>query len=46
MGSQTEPMLFLLLGWGESIKHRSRENPDSRMTALPSAALPFRKVLY
>jgi hypothetical protein len=25
MGSQTEPMLFLLLGWGESIKNRPFE---------------------
>lgn len=25
MGSQTEPMLFLLLGWGESIKNRGAE---------------------
>jgi hypothetical protein len=25
MGAQTEPMLFLLLGWGESIKNRPFE---------------------
>ena len=25
MGVQTEPMLFLLLGWGESIKNRPNE---------------------
>lgn len=31
MGAQTEPMLFLLLGWGESIKNRHE-------THLPSVA--------
>jgi hypothetical protein len=47
MGSQTEPMLFLLLGWGESIKHRRPEKQDVFQTpSLPSAALPFRKILY
>jgi hypothetical protein len=47
MGSQTEPMLFLLLGWGESIKNRIRE--ERRATANASAAAPqptFRKILY
>ena len=40
MGAQTEPMLFLLLGWGESIKNRHKVSV-SRQTALP-----FRRVLY
>jgi len=48
MGAQTEPMLFLLLGWGESIKNRGHENfarptPDGTPTATTS---PFRKVIY
>lgn len=32
MGVQTEPMLFLLLGWGESIKNRNEkyENNNSK----------------
>jgi len=49
MGSQTEPMLFLLLGWGESIKNR----PDTGITTRPEAELkksganpPFRRILY
>jgi hypothetical protein len=43
MGSQTEPMLFLLLGWGESIKNRRDEaqSPD----VAPAAAPPFRRVM-
>lgn len=52
MGAQTEPMLFLLLGWGESIKNRP---PDTEGPAGPgeaasayavTAAAPFRRVLY
>lgn len=47
MGSQTEPMLFLLLGWGESIKNRVREERRTTTGAAPAApAPPFRKVLY
>ena len=49
MGAHTEPMLFLLLGWGESIKNR----PDTGITTGPEAALkksganpPFRRILY
>lgn len=49
MGSQTEPMLFLLLGWGESIKNR----PDTGITTRPETELkksganpPFRRILY
>jgi hypothetical protein len=48
MGAQTEPMLFLLLGWGESIKNRKEVvtlKPGS--TAAPvGRASPFRRVLY
>jgi hypothetical protein len=29
MGAQTEPMLFLLLGWGESIKNRPFETTEN-----------------
>lgn len=47
MGSQTEPMLFLLLGWGESIKNRYQD-AYGNVTAVTRAtpALPFRKVHY
>lgn len=48
MGSQTEPMLFLLLGWGESIKNR-REKPEpaSGQPAAPEPDKPpFRRVMY
>jgi hypothetical protein len=44
MGSQTEPMLFLLLGWGESIKRRGA-------AALPASSIAeeappaFRRVI-
>lgn len=46
MGAQTEPMLFLLLGWGESVKHRSaaaglQENGASTPVKAPA----FRRVL-
>jgi hypothetical protein len=48
MGSQTEPMIFLLLGWGESIKRR-REIPTSGngqlVIPIPDKA-PFRRVMY
>ena len=44
MGSQTEPMLFLLLGWGESIKRRSAEPLQGDMP--PTRAAPaFRRVM-
>lgn len=47
MGSQTEPMLFLLLGWGEAIKNRKPE--DKRMPGEPVATVTtrpaFRRVL-
>ena len=44
MGSQTEPMLFLLQGWGESIKRRSTEPVQG--DAPPAPATPaFRRVM-
>ena len=47
MGSQTEPMLFLLLGWGESIKHRGHQpdtdTADSAGKTVPKS--PFRRVM-
>ena len=48
MGSQTEPMLFLLLGWGESIKNRKeRFTPaNGTATAAPAVKPAFRRVLY
>jgi len=48
MGAQTEPMLFLLLGWGESIKRR-KESPGSVGTAQSVAVQSrplFRRVIY
>ncbi|MCB1997278.1 MAG: hypothetical protein H6933_07635 [Burkholderiaceae bacterium] len=44
MGSQTEPMLFLLLGWGESIKRRAALGSETASGPTP-AARPFRRVL-
>ncbi|MDG4560528.1 MAG: hypothetical protein P9E88_04465 [Candidatus Competibacter sp.] len=48
MGAQTEPMIFLLLGWGESIKNRREVlEPSTGTVSGPSApALPFRRVIY
>jgi hypothetical protein len=48
MGAQTEPMLFLLLGWGESIKNRKpgADLLTGEATAPTLAAAPFRRVLY
>ena len=46
MGAQTEPMLFLLLGWGESVKHRSAVSGTQENDASPPARSPaFRRVL-
>jgi hypothetical protein len=48
MGAQTEPLLFLLLGWGESIKNRRGETqavPGSASAAIPASTGPFRRVL-
>jgi hypothetical protein len=47
MGAQTEPMLFLLLGWGEAIKARkSEDNLMPGAQTVPTAPTPtFRRVL-
>lgn len=45
MGAQTEPMLFLLLGWGESIKNRRAPGDTASMAAEPVATPPFRRVM-
>jgi hypothetical protein len=47
MGAQTEPLLFLLLGWGESIKRRSAEDRPT-FAGEPTrqrSSHPFRRVL-
>ncbi len=44
MGSQTEPMLFLLFGWGESIKRRSATTVQGGVPP-PATAAPFRRVM-
>jgi hypothetical protein len=48
MGAQTEPMLFLLLGWGESIKNRKpgADLMEGETAAAAPIPLPFRRVLY
>jgi hypothetical protein len=47
MGSQTEPMLFLLLGWGESIKNRPFEVTENatQLTNKPLEKKTFRNVM-
>jgi len=48
MGAQTEPMIFLLLGWGESIKNR-REKVALTAETQETASQPrsgFRRVIY
>lgn len=48
MGNKTEPMLFLLLGWGENLKHRwaARRAAAPAERERPARAAPFRNVLY
>lgn len=47
MGAQTEPMLFLLLGWGESIKNRPPGETSATGSGAPPPAKPaFRRLLY
>lgn len=50
MGAQTEPMIFLLLGWGESIKQRREALPPVAGAPppgdAPAAPRGFRRVLY
>lgn len=46
MGAQTEPMLFLLLGWGESVKNRPDQDAAAPAShGSPEHAHPFKKVL-
>jgi hypothetical protein len=47
MGSQTEPMLFLLLGWGESVRNRGDRAPSTEASARAATgeAAPFRRVM-
>jgi hypothetical protein len=48
MGSQTEPMIFLLLGWGESIKRRREQisaGNGPQVTPAPDTR-PFRRIMY
>ena len=46
MGAQTEPLIFLLLGWGEGFKNRREKfQPDSPGAAVQAPPGPFRKVL-
>ncbi|MDH5245835.1 MAG: hypothetical protein OEW98_05245, partial [Betaproteobacteria bacterium] len=47
MGAQTEPMLFLLLGWGQSVKNRREQAPppDASATSALTEAPPFRRVM-
>ena len=48
MGAQTEPMLFLLLGWGESIKNRSHMSDEATSTGVQVSppGRPFRRIMY
>jgi len=48
MGAQTEPLLFLLLGWGESIKARGHEavSGPGGPAPPPTPPHPFRRVLF
>ncbi|MEY4749812.1 MAG: hypothetical protein RIQ60_2026 [Pseudomonadota bacterium] len=48
MGSQTEPMLFLLLGWGEGIKQRGHSAPalQGQQAVRAGPALPFRRIIH
>ena len=45
MGAQTEPLLFLLLGWGEGIKARKPEAEGSGPTPVAAPTQRFRRVL-
>lgn len=48
MGAQTEPMLFLLLGWGEGIKNRKAHDDamPGKSLGQPPPTHPFKRVLY
>jgi hypothetical protein len=45
MGAQTEPMLFLLLGWGEGIKRRGNSAPEATTAGPAAPAPPFRRII-
>ncbi|MEN9904279.1 MAG: hypothetical protein RLZZ555_844 [Pseudomonadota bacterium] len=45
MGAQTEPMIFLLLGWGESIRNRRQPEKPSAAVSIPDPGGGFRRVL-
>lgn len=47
MGSQTEPLIFLLLGWGESIKRRQERvvSPAGAAQPLELRRQPFQRLL-
>jgi hypothetical protein len=45
MGAQTEPLLFLLLGWGEGIKARKPEPDPSGAAPIEATGHGFRRVL-
>lgn len=47
MGAQTEPLIFLLLGWGEAFKVRRDKQPSAgaEPAAQEPTTGPFRKVL-
>ena len=45
MGAQTEPLLFLLLGWGEGMKSRKPEPGHLNTAPLSAPAHGFRRVL-
>jgi hypothetical protein len=45
MGAQTEPMLFLLLGWGESVKNRPEPVASPGTVTAATEAPPFRRVM-
>ena len=47
MGGQTEAMIFLLLGWGESIKNRKEKNLNQNHLKDQQSSLvsPFRRIM-
>jgi hypothetical protein len=45
MGAQTEPLLFLLLGWGEGLKSRKPETDSLGSATVDAPEKRFRRVL-
>ena len=46
MGNQTEPVLFFLLGWGESVKNRREVfSTSATIGENPTVKPPFRRIL-